>query len=324
MDNQQDEFDFRDDEYIKKTEKVVKTRHRAMQFLPTVFMVGMLFAVTSISTLININFTLKDVVWSSLLFDMALRLLTLFSAQWIGSDSRYQRDRMGDDVQTAKKRFVASSEQIELSAFSAWIRVENDRIKKEAYLKKMGEKMSALKVKKKRIDRECSDGFSRFDAWRYKKILKKMDDIKTKTTDEYIDDNIRKLRVKYRRLRTSDFLVPTEYVVAKKELYNMSEVRETSKEIFKFFPVSMFFMILGATIGYQATAGTVNAFSIVFDTFSVAMHFSTGWFYVGRKTVSKLIYVFCCKKIVIDRYLADHQNISKTEGTEETKDAEGV
>jgi len=54
------------------------------------------------------------------------------------------------------------------------------------------------------------------------------------------------------------------------------------------------------------------------------MHFSTGWFYVGRKTVSKLIYVFCCKKIVIDRYLADHQNISKTEGTEETKDAEGV
>ncbi len=294
-----------DEEYLEKTNKVVKRRKDMLSFLPTVFMVLLLFAVSSVSSLIHFQFSLNEVVWSTLVLTIGLRLTMLLSAQWIGADGRYHADQKNEDVCRSRQQFIDASEKIDITVFDKWILRENIRRKTEAYKSRNNKKIAALDIKLNRIKRKMMSSPSEGLKRKLRRLARKKEDIEALNSDEFIKRHIFDLRVKYTPLRSADFLTPSEFLTKKNEKYSMSEARENMSEIFKFMPVTIFITVWFALVGTSYYWGTLNIVSIIFDTFSTALHFSTGWFYVGRRTVSTLIFVFKSRKAVIDRHLAE-------------------
>ena len=137
------------------------------------------------------------------------------------------------------------------------------------------------------------------------KLEHKKEDVEAINTDEFIRQHILDVKVKYNALHVSDFLTPSEFLSGKDEKYHMSEAVENVSEIAKFIPTTIFITILFSLVGTSYHFGTLSVVSLVFDVFSTAFNFSTGWFYVGRRTVATQIFVFRSRKAVIDRHLSE-------------------
>lgn len=300
------EFDIDlEEDYIEKTRKAVKKRKGFLSFLPTVAMVILLFAVSSVSSFLQFSFTLQEVVWSSLIITIGLRLIMLLAAQWIGADGRYQVDQKSNDVKKAKDDYNEASGKIDITAFDRWVYMENIRRKTEAYQSKNNKKIASLEIKINRLKRKIMFSPKRKMKKALQELMRKKEDIEAVNSDEFVRQHILDLHVRYKALHASDFLTPSEFLSEKTEKYHMSEAVENVTEIVKFMPITVFITVWFTLVGTSYYWGTLSAVSVVFDTFSTALHFSTGWFYVGRRTVATLIFVFRSRKAVIERYLAD-------------------
>lgn len=294
-----------EEDYIQQTRKAIKKRRDVLSFIPTVVMLILLFAVSSVSSLLQFSFSLQEVVWPSLILTIGLRLTMLLSAQWIGSDGKYHVDQKSTDVVKAREQYIEASEKINVTEFDRWIYLENIRRKTEAYQGKNNKKIADLDIKINRIKRKLMFKPSERLRARLAKLTEKREDIEAVNSDEFVRRHILDLRVKYKQLRASDFLTPSEFLSEKTEKYHMSEAAENISEIVKFMPITIFITVWFALVGMSYYWGTLSVVSIVFDTFATALHFSTGWYYVGRRTVATLIFVFRSRKAVIDRHLAD-------------------
>lgn len=314
-----------EEDYIQKTRKAIKKRRDVLSFIPTVVMLVLLFAVSSVSSLLQFSFSIQDVVWPSLILTIGLRLTMLLSAQWIGSDGKYHIDQKSPEVQKAREQYIEASEKINVTEFDRWIYLENIRRKTEAYQGKNNKKIADLDIKINRIKRKLMFKPSERLKKRLAKLTEKREDIEAVNSDEFVRRHILDLRVRYKQLRASDFLTPSEFLSEKTEKYHMSEAAENISEIVKFMPVTIFITVWFALVGTSYYWGTLSVVSIVFDTFATALHFSTGWYYVGRRTVATLIFVFRSRKAVIDRHLSDLEaKKEKKEATTEEKTEEKI
>ena len=294
-----------EEDYIEKTRKAVKRRKGFLSFLPTVAMVILLFAVSSVSSLLQFSFTLQEVVWSSLIITLGLRLIMLLAAQWIGADGRYQVDQKSEDVKRSKDEYTSASASIDITSFDRWVYMENIRRKTEAYQGKNNKKIAVLEIKINRLKRKMMFSPTRKMKKALQELTRKKEDIEAVNSDEFVRQHILDLRVRYKALHASDFLTPSEFLSEKTEKYHMSEAVENVTEIAKFMPITIFITVWFTLVGTSYYWGTLSAVSVVFDTFSTALHFSTGWFYVGRRTVATLIFVYRSRKAVIERYMSD-------------------
>lgn len=311
-----------EEDYIQKTRKAIKKRKDVLSFLPTVVMLILLFAVSSVSSLLQFSFSIQDVVWPSLILTIGLRLTMLLSAQWIGSDGKYHIDQKSPEVQKAREQYIEASEKINVTDFDRWIYLENIRRKTEAYQGKNNKKIADLDIKINRIKRKLMFKPSERLKKRLAKLTEKREDIEAVNSDEFVRRHILDLRVRYKQLRASDFLTPSEFLSEKTEKYHMSEAAENISEIVKFMPVTIFITVWFALVGTSYYWGTLSVVSIVFDTFATALHFSTGWYYVGRRTVATLIFVFRSRKAVIERHLSDLESKMEKKGTPTEEKAE--
>lgn len=302
--NNEFEIDLEED-YIEQTRRAVKKRKDVLSFLPTVIMVILLFAVSSVSSLLQFSFVLQEVVWSSLIITIGLRLTMLLSAQWIGADGRYQVDQKSEDVKKAREEYTDSSSKIDIAKFDRWVYMENIRRKTEAYQSENNKKIAALDIKINRIKRKMMFKPTEKLRARMQRLIQKKEDIEAVNSEEFVRQHILDLRVRYTPLHASDFLTPSEFLSEKTEKYHMSEAAENVSEIAKFMPVTIFITVWFALVGTSYYWGQLSVVSVVFDTFATALHFSTGWFYVGRRTVATLIFVFRSRKAVIDRHLSE-------------------
>jgi hypothetical protein len=322
MNNAEFEVDLEED-YIEQTRKAVKKRKDVLSFLPTVGMIILLFAVSSISSLLQFSFSFQEVVWSSLIITLGLRMAMLLSGQWIGADGRYQVDQKSEDVKKAKSEYMEASEKLDIPTFDRWIYRENIRRKTEAYQTKNNRKIAALDIKINRIKRKMM--FTPTEKLRAKmhRLSQKKENIEAVNSDDFVRQHILDLRVKYKPLHASDFLTPSEFLSGKTEKYHMSEAAENVAEIAKFLPMTIFVTLWFSIVGTSYYFGSLSVVSVVMDTFATALHVSTGWYYVGRRTVSTEIFIFRSRKAMIERHLSEvapDKAIKETQENDEPKE----
>lgn len=313
--------DIYEEDYIEHTRKTIKGRKEVFSFLPTVIMVLLLFAVSSISSLLQFSFSLKDVAWTSLCLTLGLRLTMLIASQWIGADCKFRADQKNEDLDKARKEYRKASEELDIAAFDRWVYMENIHRKTEAYRNKNNKKIADIDIKISRIKRKLLFSPSEALEISLQKLEHKKEDIEAINTDEFIRQHILDVKVKYNALHVSDFLTPSEFLSGKDEKYHMSEAVENVSEIAKFIPTTIFITILFSLVGTSYHFGTLSVVSLIFDVFSTAFNFSTGWFYVGRRTVATQIFVFRSRKAVIDRHLSEIAK-KETKKTEELEQEE--
>lgn len=294
----QDEFDLKLDEAEQKAKAAGK---KVFSFLPSILLLFVAIALTSIASLFQYNFDLSKIVLMDLIVFASLRIIVMFLSKYVGADMRYQRDVSDEDVTFAQKNFMDLSKNLDRGEFEKWIKTENRSSKISAYRESISKKLEKINAKRRKL--EFRNSRKPKTKWN-KKLLaleEKAITLKYQCTDEYIVENISHIKVKYQHMHATDFLSPNEYSV-KVERYGMSEHAENIKEITKGVPLALMIIVVGAMVTFDVSKGTVNAMSMLIDLGSILFYFLQGWSVVGRKTIALLITVYECRRSVIERF----------------------
>ena len=303
----QDEFDLKIDEAEKNVKAVGR---KAFSLLPSVLLLGVSVALTSIASLFQYNFDLSEIIVSDLIVFASMRIIVMFLSKYVGADMRYQRDVVDEDVTFAQKNFMGLSKKIERGDFEKWVKRENRAAKVAAYRLKLTRKLEKVHEKRRKV--EFRNARKPKKKWNKKliSIEEKENSLKFRMSDEYIADNIAHIKVRYQHLHSTDFLSPNEFSV-KRERYGMSEQTENIKEITKGLPLALFVIVFGAMVTFDVSKGTINAMSVLVDLGSILFYFLQGWSVVGRKTIALLITVYECRRAVIERYMSGRELSTK-------------
>jgi hypothetical protein len=299
-----EEFDLKMEEAEIKAKTAGK---KAISFLPSILLILVAVALTSIASLFQYNFDLSEIILMDLIVFSTLRITVMFLSKYVGADMRYQRDVSDEDVAFAQKNFMDLSRALDRGEFDKWIKNENRDAKISAYREKIAKKLEKTNVKRRKI--EFRNARKPKQKWQKKLISleEKESDLKYRQSDEYIVENIAHIKVKYQHLHATDFLSPNEYSV-KVERYGMSENLENIKEITKGIPFALMIIVLGAMVTFDVSKGTINAMSMLIDLGSILFYFLQGWSVVGRKTIALLITVYECRLGVIERFRLHQKN----------------
>ncbi len=277
---------------------------RVFSYLPSVVAAILMVSVSSLSSLLQFNFSIKEVVWSTFIISLALRMALMFSAKWIGADSNFLRLQNGDTVEKYRARYLQATEGIDIPHFEKWILARNREEKKEQYrllLRAKINRLQALLSKKRYL------GSVRMTKHRTKCIRayeRHIELLIHKSSEEYLEEHIDVIRVKFTPLKASDFLSPSDTTVAKR-VYSMNRTRENVVEISKGIPLMLFFTLLSSFVGYNVVVGSLSAMSLLIDLFSITMNFISGFTTVAHRNISKLISVYIERQAVLEAYKKD-------------------
>jgi hypothetical protein len=267
--------------------------------IPSILMIIFVFAMSGIGSLLQINFEFKTVAIVSLAGTTAMRMAVHFCTRWVGASARYQRDENSKDVERARDAFAESMTGVDIADFERWAVEENRKEKDRVYRdmcyaeilsleRKIGERKSRTVIRKK-------------DKKFIAKAEKKIEEIRARSTDEFIAENIPYIKVVFDRINVVDFMTRGHTVHARRK-YKYDASHEISRDVLKSLPMFFLTSIAGALLGVSTMGGTINIASVLYDLMTATINFSNGWAFVGAKNTEKHISVFNNKRTVVLKY----------------------
>lgn len=301
-----EEFDFNEKDLLDETlahKKESSGVGKFLSVLPTVVLTIALFSLSALSTLINFNFSFKDIVWASFLTALFLRIATAAMSKYLGSNSRYQVGQKSPELLRLQNKIRTTAEKINYAEFRAWIIAENKKRKLEAYMRgwkrkaaDIDEQIGRLKIKP--LNDEIAKKITKLE---YKKR-----EIEYLTSEDYIKKYLDTKKVKYIRLDYRKFVTAFSSDGGyKREIYSINEKLENGKEILKGLPTMIFISLLSAMIGFSVSFGQINVISCITDIVNITLQFMTGWFFIGSKTLTTEMCVFISKEAILDKFMTE-------------------
>lgn len=281
-----------------RTEKVIST-------LSDSVMLMLALSITALNEMVKVSFSLKEVVWSAFIYSLIAKVATIFLCKYVGADMRYRGGLDSDEVKRAKDRFFELSEGLNIPDFEAWIYRENERRKRKAYKDGILTKIAAADTSVRLLEYRQKEKYRRR---RVRKIEKKKSHIQEwyrLITDEYIDEHIGYIRVKYTELRVNDFISSVESSAPEREKYGMSEQSAITKDISRGLPWTIALTFALTLLGSSYVFYPVNALVLLVDICLLIFYFSQGFFMTGKKTVSLLVHVYGARAVLLLRYNAE-------------------
>ena len=301
------EFDFNESDLLDESLAHKKDNSsglgKFLSVLPTVILALALFSLSALSTLINFNFSFKDIAWVSFIVALFLRIATAAMSKYLGSNSRYQVGQKSPELLRMQDKIRTTAEKINYAEFRAWIIEENKKRKLEAYRREWARKASLIDEELGRLRLKPLNGKIR------KKIAKlefKKKEIEYLTSEEYVKEYIDAKKVKYVHLDYRKFVTSFSSSCGyKKEIYSINEKLENGKEILKGLPTMIFISLLSAMIGFSVSFGQINIISCITDIVNITLQFTTGWFFIGSKTLTTEMCVFISKETILDKFMTE-------------------
>ena len=301
------EFDFNENDLLDETLAHKKEPSsgvgRFLSVLPTVILAIALFSLSALSTLINFNFSFQEIVWASFITALLLRIATAAMSKYLGSNSRYQVGQKSPELLRMQEKIRTTAEKINYAEFRAWVINENKNRKLKAYMRGWARKAAVIDEKIGRLKLKKPDDCI---CKKIAKLENKKREIEYVTGDEYVKKYLDTKKVKYIRLDYRKFVTAFSSDGGyKKEIYSINEKLENSKEILKGLPTMIFISLLSAMIGFSVSFGQINVISCITDIVNITLQFTTGWFFIGSKTLTTEMCVFISKEAILDKFLAE-------------------
>ena len=296
---------------VNNTAKKIKAG--IMTYLPSVVLTLILLVLSGLGALLQFNFSIKDIVWTTFFISLGLRLVSNFLSKYVGSNLAYNKALYSDEMQSLKKDFINAGKNIDRTAFEKYIYEYNLENKKKAYKNKKRMKIQALNEKKSLLTFRNKLDYSKRRANKITKLEHKKDELTSISTDDYIDENISYIKVKYAKVRSYYFLSPSEDYVEDGIRYKVNFSKENTKEILKSLPLTVALVFFSALLAYDVAVGKVNAVSILFDIANMVFNFIIGWFTVGKKIASRMMNAYINRQTFILEFKAKYE--SKNEKT---------
>lgn len=302
-----EKFDFNENDLLDETLAHKKEPSsgiaKFLSVLPTVILAIALFSLSALSTLINFNFSFKEIVWASFITALLLRIATAAMSKYLGSNSRYQVGQKSPELLRMQEKIRTTAEKINYAEFRSWVINENKKRKLEAYMRGWARKAAAIDEKIGRLKiKPLNDGIGKKIA----KLENKKREIEYVTSDEYVKKYLDTKKVKYIRLDYRKFVTAFSSDGGyKREIYSINEKLENGKEILKGLPTMIFISLLSAMIGFSVSFGQINVISCITDIVNITLQFTTGWFFIGSKTLTTEMCVFISKEAILDKFLAE-------------------
>lgn len=274
-------------------------------YIPSIVLSLVLIATSALGSLLQFTFGVKEIVWTAFLTSLGLRVITYILPKYIGSNTYYNRALYSTEVKNTRDDFIAATKGINKAEFETYVEQRQLDLKKIAYKRKKSRKLVKWRFRKKTLEYKNELEYSKVRAFKIKKLESRIATREAVVTDDFIDKNIRYVKhLKYRRLKASWFLTPSEQSVNQSKRYTMDETKENAKEILKSLPVMIFCTFLGGLISYNAYMGTINAISVLYDIMNIIFNFVVGFFMIGRKNVAKLLDVYVNRTLFLSQFKA--------------------
>lgn len=295
--------DFTADLLIEEKPDLVR---KAKLGVPSVLMIIFVFAMSAFGSLVQLDFDIKQMTQAALLalvFSVGLRVAVYFCSRWVGASTRYQRDEFTEDVTKAKDAYIADITGLPIADFSAWADEENRKEKERVYRDRCNAAILALErkilfIKKKPRNKPMG----KREKLRLAKLEHRQEDIRARVTDEYIEENLAYIRVKYDHIAPADFMEGNHLSAHPRKKYGFDASQEISRDTVKDIPVMLLCSFGVALITTNVIFGTINIAAMVFDLGSGVMNFCTGWYFIGAKNTAKAIAVYNNKRAVVSRF----------------------
>lgn len=282
-----------------------------MTYLPSVILTLILIALSGLGTLLQFNFSLKDIVWITFLISLGLRIVSTFLSKYVGANLSYNKALYSEEMQTIKANFIKSGIDIDRDAFETYVADYNLEQKKKAYKAKKGIKKQNIKTKKNTLvflnQLECKERRTR----KIERLSKKVEEIENILSDEYVDKNIAYIKVKYKKVRSYYFLSPSEDYIDNSVRYSMNFSKESTKEIIKSLPLTVALAFFSSLLAYDAVMGTINAVSILFDIGNMIFNFILGWVIVGKRTAAKMMNAYINRQTFLSKFKSSNESVKK-------------
>lgn len=285
-----------------------KVKAGVMSYLPSALLTLVLVALSGLGTLIQVNFEIKAIVWTSFFISLGLRLISNFLSKYVGSNLSYNKALYSEEVQSLKSDFLLQSKKIDKCKFEKYVSEINLQEKKEAYKVQKHSKIVKLNKKIDFLEHANELECSKRKEKKIKKLNNKVSVLKTFIAEDYVDKNIKYIKVKYFKLQSCYFLSPAEDSSEKKKLYNVNFSKENTIEISKSLPLTVMLIFFGTLIGHDFMFGQINVISVLFDIATMAFNFIVGWFIVGKRIISKTMNAYINRLTFIEQYMAENNN----------------
>ncbi len=285
----------------EKADKVIST-------FSTVVMLMLALSITTLNEMVKVSFSLQSVVWSAFVYSLIAKVATIFLCKYVGADMRYRHGLDDSAVLDSKKRFFDLSERINIPAFESWIYRENELRKRKAYKDGILTKIAAADTHVRLLEYKQKARHSERRACKIDKKKRQMQEWYRLITDEYIDEHIGYIRVKYTELRVNDFIASVESGAPSREKYGMSEQSVITKDISLGMPWTIALTFALTLLGSTYVFYPVNALVLLADISLLVFYFSQGFFITGKKTLSLLVHVYCARAVLLLRYNAEKED----------------
>ena len=273
-----------------------------MEYLPSALLTIVLIIVSGLGTLIQFDLQFKTIVFSTFIISLSLRLVTVFSAKYVGSSAYYNKSIYAENFKKIKDELLETGKDVDKAEFDKYVGKYNLKLKKETYAKKKRGKIATLRERINRLSFKNELSFSNWRAKRIERYSKKIEELQKICSDEYIDVNIIYLKVKYRKVRSCYFFSTVENNYAKTRSFNVNVSKEISREIVKSLPLTILLVSLGSLIVFSSKTGTLNVVSFFYDIAVILFNFVVGWFVVGKKAVASTVNAFINRIIFIKEF----------------------
>ena len=299
-----------------QTIKTKGERAGLMEYLPSALLTIVLIIISGLGTLVQFNFSIKNIVFTTFIVSLSLRLVTVYSAKYVGSNLKYNKSLYTDDFKNIQKELIETGKDVDKAEFDRYVKDYNLKLKKEAYIKKKRGKIARLGAIINKLSFKNELSFSKWRDNRINRKLKKIEELEKVSTKEYIDANIIYIRVKYRKVRSCYFFSVVENNYAKGRYYNVNVSKEISKEIAKSLPITVMLVLLGSLMMFSATMGVLNLISFFYDVAVMIINFVLGWFVVGKKAIASTVNAFINRIIFIKEFKNERENKKAVEVVE--------
>ena len=235
-------------------------------------------SITTLNEMVKVSFSFKAVVWSAFLYSLIAKVATIFLCKYVGADMRYRNGLDSAEVTKAKERFFQLSDGLNIPAFEAWIYRENERRKRKAYKDGILTKIAAADTSVRLLEYRQKKKYRRRRARKIEKKKSHICEWYRLITDEYIDEHIGYIRVKFTELRVNDFISAVESSAPERERYGMSEQSAITKDISRGLPWTIALTFALTLLGSSYAFYPVNALVLLVDICLLIFYFSQGFF----------------------------------------------
>lgn len=274
----------------------------AVSLLPTVLMTLIIVATSFVSTLIQLNFSLKDVIWREVLIMIALRILLQVSSKCVSGDARVRRGLMRDPITTNKAKYTELSDRLDAKDFFAWVDGYNLRLKRKAYEDQMAYRISRLRDKISRV--KCRSIRRGKESKRLHRLEQELAETETHATTSYIEENLMLLRVRVKPILASDFFSDGKEG-DNAHIYAVNPRKDLSWRVARGIPFTLFLSLLLALISGSYMTGKLNLMTALADLLSIGINLYMGAFVTGDSTLSVVNASYVNRQTILRLYFSE-------------------